>query len=167
MHRSTTTAALLVTVTASALTGCVTVQRTPGSDPAAAGARSSAPRPDGPVTPRAVQPPAREALERITPSDGPDRASGEPRSTVPSATPPRRKAPAARPEPRPRTARPEPRQREGGPTPAPRPWTPRPAGPAGGRAGGDTADLCSLGKTYGGWRAGSPEAVICEQAYGR
>lgn len=28
-------------------------------------------------------------------------------------------------------------------------------------------DLCALGRTYGGWRADSPESAICEQAYGR
>ncbi|MEU6251978.1 hypothetical protein [Streptomyces sp. NPDC047043] len=30
-----------------------------------------------------------------------------------------------------------------------------------------TADVCALGRQYGGWRADSPEAVICEQTYGR
>lgn len=29
-----------------------------------------------------------------------------------------------------------------------------------------SADMCALGRTYGGWRADSPEAVICKQAYG-
>ncbi|SEP87394.1 hypothetical protein SAMN04487983_100258 [Streptomyces sp. yr375] len=28
-------------------------------------------------------------------------------------------------------------------------------------------DVCALGRKYGGWRGDSPEAVICEQAYGR
>ncbi|SBT95409.1 hypothetical protein GA0115233_11351, partial [Streptomyces sp. DI166] len=28
-------------------------------------------------------------------------------------------------------------------------------------------DVCALGRKYGGWRADSPEARICEQAYGR
>jgi hypothetical protein len=27
--------------------------------------------------------------------------------------------------------------------------------------------VCALGKQYGGWRKDSPEAVICERAYGR
>ncbi|MFM9615352.1 hypothetical protein ACKI18_42535 [Streptomyces niveiscabiei] len=29
------------------------------------------------------------------------------------------------------------------------------------------ADVCALGRQYGGWREGSPEARICDQAYGR
>ncbi|MFF1710221.1 hypothetical protein [Streptomyces sp. NPDC058268] len=29
-----------------------------------------------------------------------------------------------------------------------------------------TADLCALGKQYGGWQPGSPEATICQDAYG-
>jgi hypothetical protein len=28
-------------------------------------------------------------------------------------------------------------------------------------------DVCVLGRKYGGWQGDSPEAVICEQAYGR
>ncbi|WP_414820357.1 hypothetical protein [Streptomyces violaceoruber] len=39
--------------------------------------------------------------------------------------------------------------------------------PGGTGAGtGGKADVCSLGKQYGGWRSGSPEARICEHAYG-
>ncbi len=29
------------------------------------------------------------------------------------------------------------------------------------------ADLCALGRQYGGWRPGSREAAICEETYGR
>ncbi|GHB26799.1 lipoprotein [Streptomyces viridiviolaceus] len=165
VHRTTTTAALLVSVAVSALTGCVTVQRPSASDPAAAGARSSAPRPDGPTTPRAVQAPAREALEMIAPSRAPERPSGEPRRAAPPAAPSQRTAPAARPEPHPRPARPEPRRPQHDPARGPRAGAPGRSGPVDGRTGAD-ADLCSLGKRYGGWRPDSPEAVICEQAYG-
>ncbi len=28
------------------------------------------------------------------------------------------------------------------------------------------SDVCALGRTYGGWRKGSPEAMICERTYG-
>lgn len=28
-------------------------------------------------------------------------------------------------------------------------------------------DVCALGRQYGGWRGDSPEAAICERAYGR
>ncbi|MGW4735428.1 hypothetical protein ACWEQC_40860, partial [Streptomyces shenzhenensis] len=60
MHRTTTAAALLVTVAVSALSGCVTVQHPPtAGPPSAASARPSAPRPDGSAEPRVVQAPAR------------------------------------------------------------------------------------------------------------
>ncbi|MGV9572128.1 hypothetical protein ACWDRX_22415, partial [Streptomyces nigra] len=32
---------------------------------------------------------------------------------------------------------------------------------------GGNADVCALGRKYGGWRADSQEARICDQAYGR
>ncbi|MFE1024873.1 hypothetical protein ACFW5I_09955 [Streptomyces sp. NPDC058818] len=171
MHRTTTTATLLVTVAVSALTGCTTVQGPTAADPSAAGARSSAPRPDGPSEPRVVQAPAREALEMIGPSGPsrtPDHASGEPRRTAsPEAAPPQRKPPAtrARPEQRPRTAHPGAPEREQGRerSRVEVPDVPRPTG----RGTGENTDVCSLGRQYGGWRPGSPEAVICEQAYGR
>ncbi|MFB6548579.1 hypothetical protein [Streptomyces sp. NPDC056405] len=167
MHRTTTTATLLVTVAVSALTGCTTVQGPTAADPSATGARSSAPRPDGPSEPRVVQAPAREALEMIGPSRTPDHASGEPRRTAsPEAAPPQRKpsAPRARPEQQPRPARPRTPEREQGRerSRVEVPDIPRPTG----RGSRENADVCSLGKQYGGWRPGSPEAVICEQAYG-
>lgn len=167
VHRTTTTATLLVTVAASALTGCTTVQGPAAADPSTAAARSSAPRPDGPSEPRVVQAPAREALEMIGPSRTPDHASGEPRRTASlKAAPPQRKPPAtrARPEQRPRTAPPGTPERERGRerSRVEVPDVPRPTG----RDTGENADVCSLGKQYGGWRPGSPEAVICEQAYG-
>jgi hypothetical protein len=28
-------------------------------------------------------------------------------------------------------------------------------------------DVCALGRKYGGWKADSPESVICKGAYGR
>ncbi|MEV0244616.1 hypothetical protein AB0I06_32545 [Streptomyces sp. NPDC050674] len=31
----------------------------------------------------------------------------------------------------------------------------------------DNADVCALGRRYGGWRADSPEATICRDTYGR
>ncbi|MFF0200106.1 hypothetical protein [Streptomyces sp. NPDC005017] len=31
----------------------------------------------------------------------------------------------------------------------------------------ENTDVCALGRKYGGWRADSPEARVCEQAYGR
>jgi hypothetical protein len=32
---------------------------------------------------------------------------------------------------------------------------------------GKNADVCALGRKYGGWKPDSPEAVICKGAYGR
>nr|WP_122620987.1 hypothetical protein [Streptomyces sp. Tu 4128] len=169
VHRTRTTATLLVTLAVTALTGCTTVHGPAAADPASAGARSQAPRPDAAAEPRVVQAPAREALEMIGPSPTPDRGAREPRAAKPPAAgPPPQEAPSprARPEPRPRPARPQ--------TPA-RPERPRvpgpeapalPHAPSTGRDTGRNTDVCSLGKRYGGWRPGSPESRICEQAYG-
>ncbi|MEV6120082.1 MULTISPECIES: hypothetical protein [unclassified Streptomyces] len=41
-----------------------------------------------------------------------------------------------------------------------------PALPGTGGASGGNGDVCALGRQLGGWRPGSPEAAICEQAYG-
>lgn len=165
VHRTTTTATLLVTVAVSALTGCTTVRGPAAADPSAAGARSSAPRPDGPAEPRVVQAPAREALEMIAPSPSPERTGGEPRRTEPPAAPsaPHRPPAARAPE--------QPPARPAAPEHTRTPSTSRPRVPdlprvSGDRTGGKT-DVCSLGKQYGGWRPGSPEARICEDAYGR
>ncbi|CAM5605966.1 hypothetical protein LZP81_08145 [Streptomyces parvulus] len=167
VHRTRTTATLLVTVAVTALTGCTTVQSPATADPAGPGARSSAPRPDGPAEPRVVQAPAREALEMIgspPASDGP--AARKPRPAEPPAARPRPEPPAPR-------ARPEQRPRPEAPARTERPTPPGPKVPdlphptSAGRAPGQNADVCSLGKRYGGWRPGSPEARICEQAYGR
>ncbi|MFG2681007.1 hypothetical protein [Streptomyces sp. NPDC048392] len=165
VHRTTTTATLLVTVAVSALTGCTTVRGPAPAEPSAAGAHSSAPRPDGPAEPRVVQAPAREALEMIGPSPAPDRTTAEPRRTkAPAAPPPPHDPPAAR-APEHRPARPAAPERTRAPA------TSRPGVPglprASGHGTGENPDVCSLGKRYGGWRPGSPEARICEQAYGR
>ncbi|MER6633057.1 hypothetical protein ABT301_33370, partial [Streptomyces sp. NPDC000987] len=71
VHRTTTTATLLLTVAVSALAGCVTVQRPPASGPPVA------PRPE----PRTVQAPAREALTTTSPS----RPARAPERTRPAA----------------------------------------------------------------------------------
>ncbi|MFI1422513.1 hypothetical protein ACH4VX_32015 [Streptomyces sp. NPDC020731] len=109
-----------------------------------------------------MQAPAREALEMI----GPSRPSKTP------AVPSHRAAPGATPE---RRTPPDDRHGQARPT---RPRTggnDRPRDPATGRpdmaesmrrgaSGG--ADVCALGRQYGGWRPGSPEATICEKTYG-
>ncbi|MFC9843025.1 hypothetical protein ACFWFF_16430 [Streptomyces sp. NPDC060223] len=153
MHRSTTTATLLVTVAVTALSGCVTVQRPPSSGLPPAPSGPSVPRPDGQAEPQIVQAPAREALELIGPSRKPSPSAPAPRSAAP---PPPAAAPPTTPR-RPRTApRAEPAR------PEPRVTVPPvvPEVPT-------TTDVCALGRKYGGWTADSPEAVICEGTYGR
>nr|WP_085209861.1 hypothetical protein [Streptomyces sp. Amel2xC10] len=152
VQRTTTTATLLVTVAVSALTGCVTVQAPTGPAPGAAvPSRASVPGPDGRAGTRVVQAPAREALEMT--GTGPSR--GPERSAAPAEG--QRVAPA-----RPRPAQPR---------PLPRPAPPKRQRPAAPRTeipdvrGG--ADVCALGRKYGGWKRDSPEATICDQAYGR
>ncbi|MFI2642551.1 hypothetical protein [Streptomyces sp. NPDC018610] len=156
VHRTTTTATLLVTVAVSALTGCVTVQRTPVSDPAAGPARPPAPRPDGTAGPGALQAPAREALGRVGPSRREETATPRP-ATEPSDE-------RQRPE-SPRSADPLP------PPPAPRhrraPQVPRADIPDIGHSVPGNTGVCALGREYGHWPADSPQARICGQAYGR
>ncbi|MET9101972.1 hypothetical protein [Streptomyces antibioticus] len=156
MQRTTTTATLLVTVAVSALTGCVTVQAPAGPAPGAAvPSRAPVPRPDGRAGTRVVQAPAREALEMT--GTGPSR--GPERSAAPAAPAERQQVAPARPRPAP-------------PRPLPRPTRPEPRRPAAPRAevpsvprGG--ADVCALGRKYGGWKGDSPESTICDQTYGR
>ncbi|MFI6489065.1 hypothetical protein [Streptomyces sp. NPDC050564] len=152
MHRTTTTATLLVTVTVTALSGCVTVQRSPASGTPPAPSRHDARRPDGKAEPQIVQAPAREALELIGPSRKPSPSAATPRRAAPPppaavpAIPPRRPRPAPHPEPR----RPEPHV----------------AVPPAAPDLSQNADVCALGKKYGGWQANSPESTICRGAYG-
>ncbi|MFF4805845.1 hypothetical protein ACFY1U_46985 [Streptomyces sp. NPDC001351] len=152
MHRTTTTATLLVTVAVSALAGCVTIERPPASGPPPAPSPPSAPYPDDQGSTQIVQAPVREALEGTAPSGRPERKPPG-RQGPPAAQP---AAPHPHPRPRPRPAHPEP-----GHHGRPRvelPDMPEPAP--------KHTDVCALGRTYGGWRADSPEAVICKQAYG-
>ncbi|MGV9255464.1 hypothetical protein [Streptomyces sp. NPDC003697] len=159
MHRTTTTATLLVTAAVSALTGCVEVHRPPAAGPPAAHARTAGPRPDGSALPRDVQASAQEALERVGPRRTPEKTT----------------------HPRPTAARDEARNRHGQssaqsstrprPQPAPRPprraRPPRTDVPAAPPAAPKNLDVCALGRHYGHWPADSPQARICRQAYGR
>ncbi|WP_336115794.1 hypothetical protein [Streptomyces sp. PTD9-10] len=157
MHRTTTTTALLFTVAVSALSGCVTVPgpATPVPPPGTAPSQPSAPRPDGSAEPRVVQAPAREALEMAGPSKHPRpaRATATPRR-APAAPPVthRPSAPPAHPRPHPRPDQPH----------EPHPGVPDVSQPV-----PKAPDVCALGRRYGGWRGDSPEAAICDQAYGR
>ncbi|MFC3578231.1 hypothetical protein ACFOZ0_34240 [Streptomyces yaanensis] len=152
MHRTTTTATLLVTVAVSALTGCVTVQRPTAPGPPPAPPLPAAPHPDGSAQSRVVQAPAREALEMVRPSQHPSPAPTPHRPPLPTTaatagTPHR--PPAA---PRPGHARPAPHSE---------------APPAVSEAIPKNADVCALGRRYGGWQPDSPEARICGSTYGR
>lgn len=162
MHRTTTTATLLVTVAVSALTGCVTVQRpslAPGPPPAPS--QPSAPGPDGRTEPQVVQAPAQEALQLIESSRKSRPSAPAPKEVPPSvaAPAPEQQAPRSHPGPdRPRDdRRPD----------TPRPQQPRVEIPDVAQHVPKNPDVCKLGKQYGGWRKDSPEAVICEQTYGR
>ncbi|MFE4669237.1 hypothetical protein ACFRI7_29060 [Streptomyces sp. NPDC056716] len=163
MHRTTTTATLLVTVAVSALTGCTTVQRPPAPGPSATPVQPPVPRPDGSSGPQIVQAPAREALEMIGPTRPP--AAPQPTSTgrpaaPPATTPPAPKSRAPRSDPPPRADRPAPR-------PPRRSTTANDLADSIGKDVRGRTDVCALGKQYGGWREDSPEARICEQTYGR
>ncbi|MEU9183632.1 hypothetical protein AB0D14_03485 [Streptomyces sp. NPDC048484] len=154
MHRTATTATLLVTVAVSAVSGCVTAQRPPSPGLSAPPPTVSKPRPDSRAEPQVVQAPAREALELIGPSRRPSSPASTPARTAsvgPAATPvaPPRRAPAAPPQ------RSEPRR------PGHRPAPPLPTSvPSTG------TDVCALGRAYGGWKADSPEAALCKDMYG-
>ncbi|MEU2285152.1 hypothetical protein ABZ614_24965 [Streptomyces sp. NPDC013178] len=169
MHRTTTTTAtLLLTVAVSALGGCVTVQHSPVAGPPTAPSRPSAPRPspprpDGTAETPVVQAPAQEALGMVGPDRGPESTPPAERRRAAPAAPVRQPSPRSHPQPRPhpRPAHPEPR----------RPAPPRVELPEAGQGldheGRGSTDVCALGRKYGGWRADSPEAVICERTYGR
>jgi len=167
VHRTTTTATLLVTVAVSALSGCVTIQHptAPGPPPAPSHAPSqpSAPRPGGRAEPQIVQAPTREALELTGPDHKPPQAPKapyEPHHPAASAPPP---PPAAAPAPPPR--RTQPKQRP--PKPERRHSKPRAELPDVSRPVRENTDVCALGKKYGGWGKDSPQTVICKEAYGR
>ncbi|MEU2736847.1 hypothetical protein ABZ656_15820 [Streptomyces sp. NPDC007095] len=150
MQRTTTAATLLVTVATAALSGCVTVQRPPASSLPTAPSRPSPPRPDGKAGPQIVQAPAREALELVGPSRKPSPSAPAPhRTPVP--------APAA---PQAPSHHPGPEQH-----PHPRPHRPAPRTDVAPEQPTST-DVCALGRKYGGWKADSPEAVICKGTYG-
>ncbi|MFJ5274363.1 hypothetical protein [Streptomyces sp. NPDC088358] len=156
MHRTTTTATLLVTVAATALAGCVTVQRPSTPGPPIAPSLPS-PRPDDRAGERVVQAPAREALEFVgpprKPAPGPSRDVAGQNPAAPTQAAPQvpapRHAPVA-PHLRPKPHRPA--HHAAAPAPAAKP--PK------------AQDVCALGRKYGGWKPGSPEAVICKGTYG-
>ncbi|WP_232839247.1 hypothetical protein [Streptomyces triticisoli] len=159
-----TTATLLATVAVAALSGCVTVQRPPAPVASAASVLPPAPRPDGTAGRQAAQAPAREALEFVGSSASPKPTGPSP--SPESAEPTRVPAVPSPAEKRQNPSAPHSPGRRVPSHPAPRradpPLPPRTQGPA-----LRPADLCALGRQYGGWRPDSPEARICSQTYGR
>ncbi|MFG3405466.1 hypothetical protein [Streptomyces sp. NPDC048142] len=157
MQRTRITAKLLVGLAVTAVSGCVSVEPGAVSSP-----RPGATGPVQEVAPQIVQPPAREALE-VVPDPSPPAA--RPSSPAPpaagSSAPARRNRPAGAARPQERAGPPEPR------TPHRVPDVPSVTVPALPRVPGGGADVCALGRGYGGWPSGSPEARICEEAYGR
>lgn len=157
MQRTRIAAKLLVGLTVTAVSGCVSVEprAVPPPSPGATG-------PVQDVAPQIVQPPAREALEAVP---DPSPSAAPPSSPAPPAagSPPRarRTAPAGASRPRERPEPPESR------TPRRIPGVPSVTVPALPRVPGVGADVCALGRGYGGWPAGSPESRSCSETYGR
>lgn len=157
-----TAAMLLLGMTMTAVSGCVSVTARPAAVPAPRSETDGHPRTR--VEPQIVQPPAREALEAVAPAPTPSGPAGPAAHTPPAgarggAPTPAAPAPAAPGPPRHPPVHP-PKHRTPAPSPAPRPG---PAGPPAPAAG---AGLCALGTTYGHWPAGSPQARICDRTYG-
>lgn len=166
VHRTTTTATLLVTVAVTALSGCVTIQHPTAPGPFPAPSQPSVPRPDGRAEPQIVQAPAREALELIGPDRKPPQAPRTPRAVDepyrPAGAAPA-PPPAAAPAPPPRRTKPKKRP----PKPQRRHTQPRVELPELSRPVRENTDVCALGRKYGGWGKDSPQTVICREAYGR
>ncbi|MCT7355209.1 hypothetical protein N4P33_24085 [Streptomyces sp. 15-116A] len=163
VHRTTTAATLLVTVAVSALTGCVTVQRPLAPGPPPAPSQPPVPRPDGQAETQIVQAPAREALEMVDPSRPTETPAASPSHRATPTAP----APQDTPRPGDRGSRPRPTTPDRTGTPR-RPPVDLSAVPDSVRRDlRSTPDVCGLGRRYGGWRADSPEATICKDAYGR
>ncbi|MFY7633581.1 hypothetical protein [Streptomyces soliscabiei] len=114
------------------------------------------PRPEGRPRAQVVQAPAREALALVGPSPKPRPTAPAQRRRPATAQAPVAQAPSSRSRPHHPPAPTEPRRRA----------RPRVEVPDGAQVRGST-DVCALGRKYGGWQRDSPEAVICEQTYGR
>ncbi|MGW8885398.1 hypothetical protein [Streptomyces sp. NPDC055749] len=154
MHRTRITAKLLVGVAVTAVSGCVSVEPHAGVPP-----RPESARPVQDVAPQIVEPPVRESLGALpdpapSTSAAPPQAPSGPGRATPRA--PQQRGPAQAP------AR---RAPHGAPHEAPRVPPAAVAVPPAPPLTG--TDVCALGRGYGGWPAGSAEARICEETYGR
>ncbi|MGC5534325.1 hypothetical protein [Streptomyces sp. SR-10] len=156
MQRTRITTNLLVGLTVTAISGCVSVEprALPSPRPGATG-------PAQDVAPQIVQSPAREVLEAVP---DPSRPAALPSSPAPPAVAspseaPREPAGASRPRER--------ADPPGSRTPRRVTGVPSVTVPALPRVGVGGTDVCALGRGYGGWPAGSPESRICSGTYGR
>ncbi len=106
-----------------------------------------------------MQSPAREALTLIGPSRRPDPTPSTAHAMSPAAPPPGHEPPPRRPHPQ--AHRPGADAPKRPPVKIPDAQEPiRPEAPK-------NADMCALGRKYGGWPADSQESRICEQTYGQ
>ncbi|MFC5218020.1 hypothetical protein [Streptomyces coerulescens] len=170
MHRTTTTATLLVTVAVSALGGCTTVQQPMAPGAPSAPYRPPVPGPGVATDPKVVQAPAREALTLVDPSRSPDASPSDAHPASPTPPSPARPTP-----PPPRSHSPEDHREHRNPG-RPHSDTPGPQQPAAPvpdvsqslpKEVRGNGDICALGRKYGGWRPDSPESQICDRTYGR
>ncbi|MEU8893155.1 hypothetical protein [Streptomyces sp. NPDC048442] len=167
-----TAATLLVGMAVSAVSGCVSTPSGPAGTPAA---HQQSPAPQHPPLPHLVgnggQPeqlieaPVHEVLEAaMPPSERAPEPGAEPRPkpAEKQGTP---QAPQAQP---PRAERPA--RRDAAPEPAPprhrAPHRKTDSLPALPEIPPSAADVCALGKGYGGWSPNSPQARICRETYG-
>ncbi|MFI8933525.1 hypothetical protein ACIG3E_38395 [Streptomyces sp. NPDC053474] len=165
MRRTTTTMALLVSVTVSAVSGCVGVsvdRAAADRGKAPSGPAVRPPRTGDRPPARATQPPARERLQRAAPPSAPPRRVLRPASPAAPAPAPPPRAVAPDEPPAPARARPE-QPRPSAPRHGPRPREtphgppPRPRGEPG---------VCALARRHAHWDPDSPQAVICREVYG-
>jgi len=146
----TTTVKVLVGVAVTTLSGCVSVTPQQGVPPRPG---HTSPSPD--LAPQIARPPVHDSLV-VEPGAGPSASSSSP---APGPSPAARHA--APPEPRrpwqPPAAK-HPRTRPVPPVASvPVPVLPAPVTGRG---------VCSLGRGYGHWPAGSPQSRICDETYG-
>ncbi|WP_328890161.1 hypothetical protein [Streptomyces sp. NBC_00316] len=149
MQRTRIAVKLLVGVAVTAVSGCVSVEHQPGHAP-----RPETSRPARDLAPQIARPPVRDTLESL-PDPKPSAQASE---TAPGAlSDTRRTGQRTRQGEHPGGVLPRPRQ---APRVAPAPVPAMPASPVTG------ADVCALGRGYGGWPAGSTPSRICEDSYG-
>ncbi|MDI3418365.1 hypothetical protein [Streptomyces luteolus] len=167
MHRTRTAAALLIAMTASAVSGCVSVGGADAPHSRSDASESEpepAPQARGDAEPRLVTAPAHEALRMMKP-DAPRSKDALRRPEQPK----RDRAPGAGATQATQPDQPDqPRQQHTGGTNAsgPADGSPLRGAPVPPESMLPEADLCGLGERYGRWEPDSPQARICREKYG-